>query len=102
MKYISIMFFSLTIPLATGCSFINNKARTAIQPESVYQPMHIAELAAGEADDTNVDLVALAGRFKTKLLAALLISIVMHSSNRSLCHKHIDNFSEQKPTKLVV
>ena len=70
MKYISIMFFSLTIPLATGCSFINNKARTAIQPESVYQPMHIAELAAGEADDTNVDLVALAGRFKTKLLAA--------------------------------
>jgi hypothetical protein len=70
MKGISILFFIFTFLVTTGCSFVNNKARTAIQPKNVYQSNHIAELAVGEADDSDVDLVALAGRFKTKLLVA--------------------------------
>lgn len=70
MKILWVFFFSVIIMASTGCSFVNNKARTAIQPKSVYQSNHIAELAIGKVDDKEVDLIALTGRFKTKLLAA--------------------------------
>ena len=70
MKNIRVLFLTCMLLATSGCSFVNNKARTAIQPESVFQPNHIAELAVGEADDTDVDIIALAGRLKTKLLVA--------------------------------
>ena len=53
-----------------GCSSFNSRARTAIQPKNVYKPNHIAELAIGKHDDTEIDFVSLAGRFRAKLLKA--------------------------------
>jgi hypothetical protein len=70
MKHFSVVFMVLANLLTAGCSFLKYDARTAIQPADVHNSQHIDELSMGSPESNEVNYVALAGRFKTKLQKA--------------------------------